>query len=1019
MWPGQFSQVACTPQQVRRQLRETEFLKFFVAASAGRIIGTCELHAHASEKGACYVSRLAVLPDFQGKKFGKRLLLAAVNAAIDLGHTRIDLHTWPANIKAVPLYKKTGFYWLPDTRVYMRNYLPTIFADPIARRFFTRHDWYQSFRRETTQAEDRTEILGRKVFVHEWAAGREKLRVVIDAESGGISEISDGEISLGAVAPQEPIIGAPQRILWRFRKASPGRARVTLVARGEGRVRLDERKSFWLEGRRSHAVPFRIDPEIKPKADRTPHRLRTRITIAGRTSKLEVGVRPKWPVEVSTVPGVISLVPGQNADVTISLRSNLKKRARGRLRLGLPKGLALRRSNREFTIPREGNAGVKVRIAPRRTGVFVLDCQPELMLGGARLRSKTAKIHVTASKPGQVVFFKHEGRAIIENDSVLVAVQAFGAGVSFIDKLSLEWLGYVHCPEAGPPFWPQEFASKNFTLRLSGDSTAAHVELKAKSERFAGVTLLRKLTMTSGPLVALEHRAANEGQKTHDLSVAFITAFNVRHAKIVLPTSRGLVSEFVAQGEYPVWNDWPKESGDMAESWIAWELEGRVLGLIWEECSQVRLPSPALEISLGRLAPGQEAGHAPIYLYAGPGDWRSVQGMWQRYIQKPPGKAQKASDAVESRYVKIDPTPILAAGKRAAATISVRALTNLPLSGGLGLRPPAGWRVWPADLEFNDVKVDRTFSRELVFSCRSSPAPSAAYLRVLWTTPAEERELSFPFISLCSGKGRVRFSRKKVKGLRLFTLDNGYLRLRVSPDFMASLVGLEEGGTNHLLSAFPEPGEFVYEKPWYGGVYPYLSGRDFPKDLFDKEKFTCRRVDGAGRGKLKWQGYRLHTSVRRPGCKGLDLGIEYLTLAQSNVVAIRTRIRNRSTAHLQRSGLLRCDLQVGGDRTKSVLYYESDRLKVRRRVSLPLWFDAGDWAAVGNPGRKRYVAMVNASDNSWIRISDRYKDGAHLGQRAAIEVPPGEGRTFLAYLVVAGSLAEARLYGSLAKARSL
>lgn len=133
-WPGDFGGPEHTEEIVRRQLRNWGYLKFFVAASSDRIIGSSVLQEHYREKHACYVAHLGVLKKFHGKKFGKRLLLAAVNAGIATGYKRIDLDTWPANLKAVPLYKKTGFFWIPDTRVSMQNFLPTIFADPIANR---------------------------------------------------------------------------------------------------------------------------------------------------------------------------------------------------------------------------------------------------------------------------------------------------------------------------------------------------------------------------------------------------------------------------------------------------------------------------------------------------------------------------------------------------------------------------------------------------------------------------------------------------------------------------------------------------------------------------------------------------------------------------------------------------------------------------------------------------------------------------------------------------------------------
>ena len=44
---------------------------------------------------------------------------------------RRHLDTWPGNIKAVPLYKKTGYFWVPETDVHMENYVPLLLRLPV------------------------------------------------------------------------------------------------------------------------------------------------------------------------------------------------------------------------------------------------------------------------------------------------------------------------------------------------------------------------------------------------------------------------------------------------------------------------------------------------------------------------------------------------------------------------------------------------------------------------------------------------------------------------------------------------------------------------------------------------------------------------------------------------------------------------------------------------------------------------------------------------------------------------
>src|SRR5690554_7555210 len=86
-------------------------LNIWLALDGDEVVGYCSFAEYREDKGASYIPLLNVRPDYHGNKVGKALLLRAVEEAIAQGWPRLDLHTWPGNLKAVPLYKKCGFFW--------------------------------------------------------------------------------------------------------------------------------------------------------------------------------------------------------------------------------------------------------------------------------------------------------------------------------------------------------------------------------------------------------------------------------------------------------------------------------------------------------------------------------------------------------------------------------------------------------------------------------------------------------------------------------------------------------------------------------------------------------------------------------------------------------------------------------------------------------------------------------------------------------------------------------------------
>ncbi|MBC8074514.1 MAG: GNAT family N-acetyltransferase, partial [Chloroflexales bacterium] len=164
------------------------------------IAGFCTFREQLDEPGVTYVGVLNVVPAYQKLGLGRRFLTYFVGRSLERGAKRLDLHTWPGNLKAVPLYKKCGFFWMPGTGVHMFNFLPSILAMPAAKPFFDRHDWYASMRRELSQSEDDERWQGMKVFTYRFEAGGEQLTVRVDQQARAITAIETDAFGAAAIA---------------------------------------------------------------------------------------------------------------------------------------------------------------------------------------------------------------------------------------------------------------------------------------------------------------------------------------------------------------------------------------------------------------------------------------------------------------------------------------------------------------------------------------------------------------------------------------------------------------------------------------------------------------------------------------------------------------------------------------------------------------------------------------------------------------------------------------------------
>ena len=141
-WQGE--QLIETEQSILSSEESSAYLKLYLALYQNEIIGYCKLSEYEEDKDTWYIDLLNVRPDFHGKKIGKKLLLTALKYSQEQGIPRVDLHTWDGNLKAVPLYKKCGFFWINyDNSTHLVNLIPKVLQMDIFSDFFKKVDWYQ------------------------------------------------------------------------------------------------------------------------------------------------------------------------------------------------------------------------------------------------------------------------------------------------------------------------------------------------------------------------------------------------------------------------------------------------------------------------------------------------------------------------------------------------------------------------------------------------------------------------------------------------------------------------------------------------------------------------------------------------------------------------------------------------------------------------------------------------------------------------------------------------------------
>lgn len=107
--------------------------KIFFAIADNRCAGCCALRRITNTEYE--VAKMAVTPAFQGMGVGRRLLLAVLEAARNIGARRLYLETNHILTPAIRLYESVGFKHIPPLRITPSEYTR---ADVYMELFFDR-----------------------------------------------------------------------------------------------------------------------------------------------------------------------------------------------------------------------------------------------------------------------------------------------------------------------------------------------------------------------------------------------------------------------------------------------------------------------------------------------------------------------------------------------------------------------------------------------------------------------------------------------------------------------------------------------------------------------------------------------------------------------------------------------------------------------------------------------------------------------------------------------------------------
>ena len=924
-WPSGFLGASrVTAASVEREERGSGSLFTVLALHDERVIGYCRTSPYGGEPDATYVDLVNVVPEFQGHGIGKRLLLDAVRRTAESGRVRIDLHTWPSNMQAVPLYKKTGFFWVPETSVYMQNYIPFLLGREEFTDFLEGDDWYGCFKRELETCEDRQKT----------ASGREVFRYLFQRAGGEfLAEFDKNGRRLSSI--ETPGFKAGIRTDGGGDCYSGTSYKLELTGEGFDPEKAVLKSDDSIQCRPSGPGLYTFTPAAA-RIERTPYEAAERIDLElpDRELTLSVGIRGREPVSLQS--DSLLHLPLETEELELDLKV-LKDVSQLEVVYSIDEGA-------ERTEKLDLSEGIYQTVSiplPRlEQGLHTLS----LRTGANGYPEKI--ILVSGVYSGPPAAFDTRRKAVIAGRDFSVTVNRKGGAARLwtrgrgIRPVDLGWCYIV----AGPPgLWNSDLRRQVYELTAENGTVSGTTGWPSRP----GITHSIRVELNPAGYLECSGGVRNGSDANQKIFFQAANGWSRRILlpRLLLPVQDGVMVEKRVYNQVPDWNeDIGGTVKDLAAPWMGVASDSLYMVNYFPDWTEMERRMPCTGDK--EVAPG-EVLESPVFrMLPGRGD---LAGLRRQALQL---GWQMGSWSRIAGFYSHDLVPVTISG----SSVSL----SHPLDGERKGRILQDGRV----IASGKVRKGKEISGVIKGTGKS-----------LVSLDLSGRTHEIP-VFLVAGEEKVQLDGSDADQL---VIENSRVRAILGPGQCGHVHSLKLDGVEYLASSHPEPSEFVWEKPWFGGIIPYFRGEGNKKLHLENEEPSMEAYSRESGGLVE-KGWRATWSIDHRLFGTLQLVWEAGLVP--GVPLLRTRLtcrmapRSRDTGEMEIRGYL----DPAGSRDSTVLTYESDPVMKQGREHGGAWTDTGRWAKLI---ADNVFVQVSSGDTGTIFSEDFGKDGCHFSLATA------------------------------------
>ncbi|GCD10277.1 GNAT family N-acetyltransferase [Clostridium tagluense] len=854
----------------------------YLAILGDEVLGYCAFSRYVKDEGALHIRCLNARYDYHGRGIGKALVKKSVERTIELKWPRLDIYTWAANTKAIPLYKRCGYFLenRQDT-THLMNFIPTVMHTEAVKDYFKDVDWYDDMKRTMNIEPDGRVENGFDFYEYYWDKNGEKLRMEFERRGRGLRliETDDYMISLSA-ASQHLILGRSYKATYEIINKTGNQLNVEIIGKDDKNIKFSLNKKIQVIEKEIIEGEFYLSEIVEEFGDFKTHPgVVAEVFINGKKALFKLGIVPKFPAEISLACDDLERFSEETFNMYIDIESYINEN--GIFEFELPECSDIEFSKRIFKIEMTKNqkASIPVECILKKPSIYGVELDIKVALesgGNIQFKKNVAVIFRgrNSSFGGEI-----DGKYVIVNGVYKLTLHKnYNKVEIFVGEKKKNT--YIVYPKLGMPY-SEEFSSmlarnvkwyfENEKMVLSGEYV---------SNNFNNVIVRTIFRISNNGIFEHFYEIINTStEETHeDIYIKQTLHYRIEGASI--PYDNKIIHD-----TEPRMDDIGYYNGEkITENWIFSNREEKTESLIWPQNLKLEYDGWFINFkhSIGKIKGGEVKVTEPVYLAF---STFSNRNEARRFALK----SNDANDISSAEDFEIDvnnKNPFV----NEYFNINIIENRELSYNGEIIVKSKNNF--------FDDVHVklqDEVNKISIPIYAGKGFENDLIYVQSNFSTVSFERKVPVFYVKNMEFKSQVT----QEKGLTVYSISNGVMNIKASPEFGTGIFSLQFMGREWLDNSFPSAEPRTWYNPWFGGI------QNLPEDLIENARILLKenievefalKVDTLGN---RWKGIKTSMCfAHEEDYKGLRINQYFLMMPGVPILLIMTELINNMNKYM-------------------------------------------------------------------------------------------------------------------------